>query len=78
MTGTASFPKEFNPRHRNSEYLKFRRRTTRLPEQLLFSVEVNCFKEFNVFCFAVRRKENVSTDAFLTSCENVTVKLTLF
>jgi len=70
------FPQDFNPRHQSSEYLKFRRRTTRLPEQLLVSGEVNCFKEFNVLCFAVRRKENVPSDAFLALGENVTLKLT--
>ena len=72
------FPEDFNPRHQSSEYLKFRWRTTRLPEQLLVSGEVNCFEEFHVPCFAVRRKENVAADAFLARSENVTQKLSLF
>lgn len=65
------------PRHQSRENLKFRRRSAGLSEQLLVSGELNCFKEFIVLCFAVRRKENVQTDAYPALSENVTLQLTL-
>jgi hypothetical protein len=41
------------------------------------SGDLNCFKEFIVLCFAVRRKETVQTGAYPALSENVTLQLTL-